>query len=686
MPNLNPCRVLLLALLVVPPPSGPAVARAQSGGTTFVVTSTADAGAGSLRQAILDANASRGRDTIAFDLRGAPPFRVVVRTALPAITDPVVLDGTTQPGYSGVPLVELRGDTADESSGLVLETADATVRALAIGGFAYGIRLHAPGGHVVEGCHIGTDASGTTAVPNTTAGILVSGARNSRIGGTTARSRNVISGNGSGRERHAGIHFDSGDNEVLGNVIGTDATGTVPLPNNGAGISAGSAWPLRIGGAEPGAGNTIAFNLATGVTARSGYEVSILGNAIFENGEQRQYSTGRYAIHRQFSGLVPWPDVTFVGPEGDGTRVRGAVRLTQFPAAPARIELFVNRAGCGGPGRGQGREFAGAVEVGPDAEGIYVFSARIPFALRPGDTVTATATSNGTTSEFGDCQGDTGGCERPYVWTELMRPYMRSVPHAGRATLRAQASGTGPLRFQWYRGSDTSEPIPGATSPAFETPPLERGSLYSFTVVASNGCGSAAATQVVAVCGDAPRITRHPESQTVRYNNRAALSVEVLDPSLTGKIFRWYEGERGDTSRPVGVSNVGEFSSPPLTDATRFWCRVADACGTADSDAARVTVHPEVRVSSARVKRSASGASQLVIRGEHLEDRMTVSLLFGHNQVGFEKTARLTAAGLVQKGRLRDGRTIDEAVPRGSTVFIILYGERGSAAFEYTRP
>ena len=69
-------------------------------GATFTVTNTADFGAGSLRQAILDANGAPGADTIAFNIAGAGVHTIVLGCALPAVTDVVTLDGYTQPGLS----------------------------------------------------------------------------------------------------------------------------------------------------------------------------------------------------------------------------------------------------------------------------------------------------------------------------------------------------------------------------------------------------------------------------------------------------------------------------------------------------------------------------------------------------------------------------------------------------------
>ena len=80
-------------------------------GRQLVVTNTNNAGSGSLRQAILDSNADSGdRDTIVFNIPGSGVRTITPLTALPLITQPVVIDGTTQPGYAGTPVIELNGN------------------------------------------------------------------------------------------------------------------------------------------------------------------------------------------------------------------------------------------------------------------------------------------------------------------------------------------------------------------------------------------------------------------------------------------------------------------------------------------------------------------------------------------------------------------------------------------------
>ena len=76
---------------------------------TYTVTGTNDSGPGSLRQAIYDANGSAGLDSIRFSIPGAPPHTIRPDSVLPIVTDAVVIDGWSQPGYSGTPCIELDG-------------------------------------------------------------------------------------------------------------------------------------------------------------------------------------------------------------------------------------------------------------------------------------------------------------------------------------------------------------------------------------------------------------------------------------------------------------------------------------------------------------------------------------------------------------------------------------------------
>src|SRR5262249_4610545 len=104
----------------------------------FTVTNTADSGPGSLRRAIFDADATSGPVTIAFDLPATGAATIAPIAPLPPITNSVLIDGFSQPGYAGTPLVELNGSQAGTSDGLTISGSGTIVRGLMIDGFAQG--------------------------------------------------------------------------------------------------------------------------------------------------------------------------------------------------------------------------------------------------------------------------------------------------------------------------------------------------------------------------------------------------------------------------------------------------------------------------------------------------------------------------------------------------------------------
>ena len=87
--------------------------------STFVVSNTGDSGPGSLRQAILDSNTPPERRTRSTSTSPGPGVQTIEPlTSLPAITNPVLIDGLSQPGYAGTPLIELSGSQAGSGDGL----------------------------------------------------------------------------------------------------------------------------------------------------------------------------------------------------------------------------------------------------------------------------------------------------------------------------------------------------------------------------------------------------------------------------------------------------------------------------------------------------------------------------------------------------------------------------------------
>lgn len=242
----------------------------------IIVTTAADNGdnvnptPGSLRKAIIDANAAPGTDTIVFQI-GSGLQVIKPKSELPALTDPVIIDGTTQPGFAGVPLIFLDGSDAGEVGGLTIRGGNSTVRGLIISSFRYrAIELNTNGSNVIAGNYIGTNATGTAASgtkENNGPGILIFSANNI-IGGTTPADRNIVASNTNSNGSIGVWMWNAGatGNKVIGNYIGTDVTGTQPLGqgNVGVWITNGAAFNI-IGGSTAAERNVISAN-ASGVS------------------------------------------------------------------------------------------------------------------------------------------------------------------------------------------------------------------------------------------------------------------------------------------------------------------------------------------------------------------------------------------------------------------------------------
>src|SRR6185295_16261695 len=185
-----------------------------------------------------------GPDEIRFNIPG--PGVHIIRLASPlTVTDPVTIEGYSQPKNNGFPgratpntltngdnaelLIALDGGGGNFSALIFTGGApNSVVRGLVINNFSFNAAIVLQSSsNVVEGCFIGTDATGKVASGNG-GGIRTFFSPGTRIGGDTPAARNIISGNlGHGLQ----IDVNSTANLVQGNFIGIDATGTNALPN-----------------------------------------------------------------------------------------------------------------------------------------------------------------------------------------------------------------------------------------------------------------------------------------------------------------------------------------------------------------------------------------------------------------------------------------------------------------------
>jgi hypothetical protein len=426
----------------------------------FTVTTTDDSGAGSLRQAITDANANAGPDVIEFNIGPAGEKRIALADAsgaLPAITDSLTIDGTTQPGFGGIPVIEMSGiDVLSAVEGLQITTSNCVVRGLAITHFrGNGIAISGGGNNAIEGCIIGLDVAGTSESGNLLNGVLITNSSGNRIGGATAAMRNVISGNA-----QAGVLIEGTGTEhnvVIGNYIGTDLQGlagfgnndgvrirfagnnTIGGPgkgnlisgNNGNGIeisgetatnnlvfgnsigitsvefalgNAGHGVQITlnasgnlVGASAPGQGNTIAFNNGDAIYIVSGTNNTIRANSMFSNGGQ--------GIDLEPDGPNANDDLDADGGPNEMQNyptltsavvdMEGTTIAGSLNSVPSAVfTIDVYSAGDGG------QQYLGALIVVTDTNGNSSFSATLPAAAT-GRSIIATATDEqGNTSEF----------------------------------------------------------------------------------------------------------------------------------------------------------------------------------------------------------------------------------------------------------------------------------------------
>jgi hypothetical protein len=680
---------------------------------TFSVTTTNDAGPGSLRQAIVDANSNPGPDNIAFHIPGPRPHTIRLATDLPYLVEPAVIDGRTQPGFTGKPIVEVNGGALSFGVGFTL-SSNSVLQGLAINGCeSFAVRVAGPGttvrgnfigldvdgtsavpngsgirvfspntviggtsegdgnvisgnalggvglfspGNRVEGNLIGTDWTGTQAVPNLQFGISISGETSSSnvIGGPLRSQRNVIAGagvrilNGSGNLVQgnfigidaggmAGLGGDSdgvtisdgdGANVVLGNVIsgnggsgvtversgegniirrnmiGTDATGSTPVPNGSNGVVVVSSSAQVIGGSGEGDGNVIAFNQGNGVQIEQGTASAtnniVRGNLIFGNG----------LIGIDLGGDGPTPNDAGDADAGPNalqnapaiisavTNLDGSlsisVILESSPTSPYTVDVFANIA-CDPPACGAGQILLGTTNVFTDHAGkasFYLFADQIPTGFM---SATALATDrHGNTSEFAPARA--------------LNP-IPSVFVTGGEVVEGD-SGTRTIAF--------SVRSFGAPFVTFET--VSGSAVAGVDFIATNGPvdpSGGARTIIVTVLGDrldeadeefylhvhahnnivrgkarildddtgTLAMTQQPQTRSVRPGTDVEFTIAVT--SSTPVTYQW---RRNGVNIPGAMSATLNLENVQYDDDGFYSVRVTNSEGTYESDPARLTV------------------------------------------------------------------------------------------------
>lgn len=400
---------------------------------TFYVTTTADAGAGSLRQAILDANAATGSLLVIAFRIGEPSSTlwktIRVLSPLPAITASAVrIDGGTQAGFFGDanpdgPEIEISGGGTVDGDGLLVASCGSEVANLAIGGFLRnGISVTVPvnpdcsGYYATELHHLflGSDPTGSSARPNARGmGISIANDLFARGGPTTIHDC-VISGN-----TLSGIFDLSGSLTIANNRIGAKAHADEPLPNGASGVFIGTGGSGSVVGpvtfqpifGTPTSvldGNVIAFNGETGVgVATDAKNVEIRDNRIWSNrllGIDIGLNGPTASVPADFGVTVTSPVLTMARFDSAQNKTIVEGDLPDAPTSGSVFDgpiftanIYANDA-ADPSGYGEGQRPLGAVSG--DAAGHFHFEAA-------GDLTGQWITATNTRSRTNDIEGET---------------------------------------------------------------------------------------------------------------------------------------------------------------------------------------------------------------------------------------------------------------------------------------
>ena len=348
-------------------------------------------------------------------------------------------------------------------------------------------------GNKILGNYIGTDATGSVALGNLWGIDAAGDASSNTVGGTTSGSRNVISGN-----EQLGVDLDGSQNQLLGNYIGTDASGTHALANGYAAYYAAVLSTDRatsIGGTTAAARNVISGNAGDGVLIQpngSGYPgtgTKVLGNYIGTDAS----GTG------------------VLGNFGNGIAIYGAANTTVGGTSTgARNLISGNAAGVYVSGAAAGNRILGnsifgnssalpSEHLGIDLDPVGVFGL-------PSDGVTA--------NDPGDGDGGPNGLQNfPVVSSAASASGTLTI----KGSLNSQASRSYRVELFWNHACDSSGNGEGETLLGAKNVTTNASGNVSFTAVLRQPCR---------VVRSSPRLRPTTQPETLR-NSRSARSSQA---------------------------------------------------------------------------------------------------------------------------------------------------------------
>jgi len=305
-----------------------------------------------LRAAIEEANAHAGKEEIAFSIPGAGPYVIQPATALPPITEAATIDGTTQPGFQGSPVIELDGSGIPsqlDASGLVVSGGGSNVLSLMTYDYEVGIFILSDSNQVQGNIIGGTSIVGP--MDNRGHGVLVNGSNN-MIGGLAPGERNII-----GFNRKSGVFIESGTGNAIHNTTFQDPT--------------------------------VYYRLAPEI------DLAPAGVTFNDPGDGDQGPNGLQNFPDLLSATVDATNLTINGKLGSSANTLFGLELFAVPDTP-----------CNFTGYGEGTIVLGSTTVQTDGSGNINFVYEVPNLgqVKAGDFITATATDPlNNTSEFSQC-------------------------------------------------------------------------------------------------------------------------------------------------------------------------------------------------------------------------------------------------------------------------------------------
>lgn len=354
-----------------------------------------------LRAAMEAANLSYiGRDIIRFDIPGEGVKRIVLNAQLPSMANILDIDGTSQPGFSGTPLIELDGSNTT-GDGLRVITSASRVRGLAFVNFPAHAMFVVAHATVIEGCRIGVSDSGEAA-PVGGVGILVSTGRVNRIGGFEPWQGNVIAAGGSHGIEIRGS--DSVENAIVGNNVGAEGG------NAGHGVVIEGRLTVLLD-------NVIARNQRSGVfVSATADRMLLLDSQVYRNSgdgvtvlspakghrilDTSFTENGGLAIDHDDDGETSSP-VTIVSAAAEGAQVRIAGTLSGL-TGDVVLQTFTNAA-CDPSGSGEAQRLIDTTTIRGVTEGMpFDRLLTADVVTRPYITIVATPASG--TAEASACR------------------------------------------------------------------------------------------------------------------------------------------------------------------------------------------------------------------------------------------------------------------------------------------